>query len=195
MGFLEGGGTQGGLWAEGRVDCGARVTRQRRVEVLSPALSMYSEQHLGQTDWVGSSRLQGADQRRLSTQTPPSLPPPPRLLPLPGLPAPARFQSRLTRPPCLPVRSARPVPAGPTGRPLGRRPPASAQGSFCPPPHASLCVPAAEGGGGGEEITHGQVGIGLGSGPRATCAWPGIVGNSSLSTIEAGETGRPGAFV
>lgn len=34
--------------------------------------------------------------------------------------------------------------------------------------------------------THEHVEISLGSGPRATCAWLGIVGNSSLITIRAG---------
>lgn len=69
VGFMKGwepgralGRGESGLWCEGR----------QATAVLGPALSMYSEQHLGQTDWVGSSGLQGADQRRLSTQTPPS---------------------------------------------------------------------------------------------------------------------------
>lgn len=45
--------------------------------------------------------------------------------------------------------------------------------------------------------THEHTKISLGSGPRTTCAWLGIVGNSSPITIKARAwlTGGRGAFV
>lgn len=91
----------------------------------------------------------------------------------------------------LPQSAPRPMPAGPAGQgPSVGVPLPPLRVPSAPPPLLPLYSLLMRGKRGEAEreiiYTHEHVEISLGSGPRATCAWLGIVGNSSLITIRAG---------